>query len=210
MLRRSVVNGYDAVALHELSQLPGPSSYVPWSQSFAMRPAAVALLLREVALNRRRVIVELGSGVSTVFLARLLRNEGGHLYTVEDDEAWAAHVARWLEQEGTTDRVTLIRAPVEDGWYARKPLDAIPDGIDMLIVDGPKAGTDDIQLARYPALPYFSRKLTSDATVIADDIDRPGEQEVVARWEREYGRRFERRFLQDALAVSRPADAFQT
>src|SRR5829696_2386183 len=65
-------------------------------------------------LNRRRVIVELGSGVSTVFLARLLRNEGGHLYTVEDDEAWAAHVARWLEQEGTTDRVTLIRAPVED------------------------------------------------------------------------------------------------
>jgi hypothetical protein len=56
--------------------------------------------------ERRRVIVELGPRISTVYLARLLSNEGGHIYAVEDDERWATLVDEWLDREGTADRVS--------------------------------------------------------------------------------------------------------
>jgi hypothetical protein len=104
----------------------------------------------------------------------------------------------------------LIRAPLENGWYAPAHLEAIPDGIDLLVVGGPKASAPGLQLARYPALPHFAPKLTPDATVILDDVHRPGEQEIVERWEREHGRRFERRIGYDNLAASRAPNAFYT
>ena len=82
----------DTAAWHALAALGGP--YLPWSPG-AMRPAGLVTVLNEVWLRSPALIVELGSGVSTVVLARLLAELGsGHLLAVEHDEAWASRVQR--------------------------------------------------------------------------------------------------------------------
>jgi predicted O-methyltransferase YrrM len=196
-------SGQDAVALQALSALPG--GYLPWTGA-AMHPAAVATVVNSVVLNDHRVIVECGSGVSTVVLARVVRQEGGHIYTIEEDAEWGAHVSAWLDRDGTADAVTIIHAPFEgkpgDGWYRRAALVDIPAEIDLLVVDGPAALAPGRALVRYPALPYFHEKLAPGATVVLDDISRPGEQQILARWRSEFGREFEVRPLSD-IAISR-------
>ena len=101
----------DLAALQALSALPG--GYLPWT-IFAMRPAALAAVLDEVALARPRCILELGSGLSTVFLARLLRQQrrsDAVVISVDDAPPWVEQVRDHLERERLTDLVELVSAP---------------------------------------------------------------------------------------------------
>ncbi|MCW3064342.1 MAG: Methyltransferase domain, partial [Solirubrobacterales bacterium] len=63
--------------------------------------------------------------------------------------------------------------------------------IDLLLVDGPPAFEPEIALSRYPALPVLAERLAPDATVVLDDIDRPGELAILETWERDCDFRFE-------------------
>ena len=70
-------------------------------------------------------------------------------------------------------------------------------------MDGPPADTADKVLARYPALPALRARLAPGATVVLDDVERPGEQEVLTRWEREHDVVFERRGATAGVALGR-------
>ena len=95
----------------------------------------------------------------------------------------------------------IVLAPLEphalgrDGlrWYAQHALRALPERIDVLLVDGPPAFEPGAGLARYPALPALAERLTADAVVVLDDIDRPGEREVLHAWEHDTDFRFDLR-----------------
>ena len=88
-------------------------------------------------------------------------------------------------------------------WYAAGTLAPLRDEpIDALIVDGPPGGPDR-PLSRYPALPFFMDALGPNALVVLDDVARPGEREILDRWESEFEPAFERRpDLRIAMAVS--------
>lgn len=60
----------DAAAWHALTPLLRP--YLPWSAG-SMRPAGLVLVLNDVWFRMPELIVELGSGMSTLVVARLLR-----------------------------------------------------------------------------------------------------------------------------------------
>src|SRR6478672_9655608 len=155
---RALAFSRDAEALTVLRSLPGP--FVPWT-GMAMRPAAVQRIINEVSVNERQRIVELGAGISTIYLARFLASRGsGSLATVEEDPAWAEIVRRRLKDEGNEDLVTIVHAGLrrEGGhgsgdadWYDPDALGALGDEIDLLVVDGPTAW--DHPERRYPALP---------------------------------------------------------
>jgi predicted O-methyltransferase YrrM len=196
----------DAAAMQALVPLASP--YLPWTY-FAMRPGAVVAILNDIAVNRRTHIVECGGGISTLYIGRLLRERDGHLYTVEESADWADTLSHQIEKEKLTDWVSVIHAPISDvrlpdgnhPWYSHdvvKPLTGRRE-IDLLIVDGPLA--EHLPQIRYPALPYFYDSLQARATVVVDDIDRPGEQQIVKRWEDELGLSFARRFL-NGIAVA--------
>ncbi len=93
----------------------------------------------------------------------------------------------------------MVRA---EGLAAALDAVAAPDGSasDLLIVDGPPADGPGQGAARAPALPALQDKLAPGATVVLDDAVRPGESEVLERWERGTDWRFERRAVQ-AIAV---------
>ena len=109
------------------------------------RPAALVVVCNEIVLADRREIVELGSGVSTVVLARLMRERDGRLTALEHDPDWARVVRSQLKREALTHVARLVDAPLEahplglEGahWYAEQAVAVLPDREIDLLVDGP-------------------------------------------------------------------------
>lgn len=184
----AVDHAADAVALLTLAALPGP--FLPWT-AFSMRPAAIAAVLTEIVLGDREVIVELGSGNSTIYMARLIRQRasGAHILSVDHDAEWAARTRASLEREGLSHVATVVNAPLRNGWYDPACLPAM-ESVDLLVVDGPPAYEPGTGRSREPALDHFAAALTADATIILDDARRPGEQAVIAAWEARHNRAF--------------------
>ena len=217
----------EAAAAAALVALTGSGPYLPWGAG-TMRVAGLVAVLNDVVLSGRCCVVELGSGTSTVLLARLLRSthpHGGYVHVaVEHDGPWADWVAAQLAREGLATCSTVVRAPLvehphgQDGtlWYddavLRAGLDAALAGrpVDLLVVDGPPADTADKVLARYPALPVLADRLAPGATVVLDDVERPGEQEVLRRWEDRFGLRFEQRAAVAGLALGRTPESVRS
>lgn len=187
-----MTRGWDASdleALAVLRPLLDAGGYLPWQEG-ALRPAALAAVCDEIVLADRRQVVELGAGVSTIVLARLMRERGGHVTSVEHEPGWAAFVRRQLEREELTEVATPLAAPLEphplalDGapWYARTAVAELPRAIDLLLVDGPPGYGEGMERSRYPALPVLEDRLSRNAMVILDDATRPGEQDILERW----------------------------
>jgi Methyltransferase domain len=186
-------DGKDSLAM--LALAPLSQTYLPWS-GYAMRPSGVVKILNEMVIHQRSTIVECGAGLTTVYIASLLRQRGvGHLYTIEHDAEWIAVVRGLLAQGGLEAYVTLIHAPLVgcelslDGadWYDRGVIGAAMGDrrIDLLVVDGPPAYDEPRQFARYPAAVYFQPRFAGDFAIVLDDIDRAGEQRILAEWERQ-------------------------
>jgi predicted O-methyltransferase YrrM len=175
----------DLHAWHILRPLLDAGGYLPWGTG-AMRPAGLVLVCNEIMYANREQIVECGSGVSTVILARLLRARGrGSLIALEHDADWATRVTELLRGEGLEHVAQVVHAPLNGAprWYDRAALDALPDAVDLLIVDGPPAHAPGDELRRAPALELLDPRLATGATVVLDDLDRQGERDVLAGWE---------------------------
>jgi predicted O-methyltransferase YrrM len=170
---------------HEL-QLDQP---LPPLRGWAASPDVLLLMVRHVKRTAPAVILECGSGASTVVLAQAARLNGrGHVYSVDHDGAYVEESRALLARYGLSDWATITHAPLRevaiDGarweWYDPDRLPQTPP-VDLLFVDGPPADTPK-PLARYPAGPMLFPLLSSHGVVFADDTGRPGEIEVLRRW----------------------------
>jgi hypothetical protein len=190
---RCAVNAFTDDPRHEedlhawqiLRPLLDDGGYLPWTTG-SMRPAGLVAICNEIVHGRRTGIVECGSGVSTVVLARLLRQRaGGHIVALEHDAGWAQFVTEQLAQEQLGAFASVIHAPLggEPIWYSLEALTDLPAAIDVLIVDGPPADLPGNGLRRAPALAALGPRLTGTAAVFLDDINRPGELAVLAAWQ---------------------------
>jgi predicted O-methyltransferase YrrM len=195
-----------------LRPLLDAGAFLPWSEG-AMSPAGLAKVATEISFAERTQIVELGSGVSTVVLARLEREFGGRVFAVEHSPGWAGWVRRVLARDGLEDAATVIEAPLSPNplslegapWYDEDALAPLPqEGIDLLLVDGPPGYGEGMSRSRYPALPALAHRLGPGALIVLDDADREGEGEILDAWERDSEWRFDRRPA-ERIAVGRRA-----
>lgn len=155
-----------------------------------------ACLLAEIVDDARPArVLELGSGSSTVLLARLLAPSGATLTSLEQDAAHADLTRKMIAATPAAGgaRTHVAHAPVapwkdaregDAPWYSEAALAALPPGHegpwDLVVVDGPSTqGRAD---ARFPALPRLLARLSPRAIVVLDDAARPGERAVVAAW----------------------------
>ena len=204
----------DILAIQYLAPLT--RGYLPWSVS-SMRPSSIVVILNEILLNQRVSILECGCGVSTVYIAALLSSVGGHLYTIENNAAWAKKISELLARQDLAEPVTMIHAPLTKTslswagslWYdeavVREQLGNVL--IDLLVVDGPPADEEKDKHARYPAVPFVRDHLAEDYTIMLHDIIRPGEEEILKRWEKELGINFERRYRDGFIGVGKSSQA---
>jgi predicted O-methyltransferase YrrM len=159
-------------------------------QGFEITGEEAAFLFQLIRRHRPKIIMELGSGSSTVLFAAALRASGsGRLISVEHDETHAAHTARLLHQAGLSGWVEPVLAPLTKRslgehtfeWYGLDPLlRTLSDKIDLLFVDGPPGKMQT--LSRYPALPVLAPHLSPRAMVFVDDGGRDDEMQMVELW----------------------------
>ena len=167
---------------------------LPFGGGWALAGDSAALLAREVILRQPKLVVELGSGVSTLVIGQILaRHAGSRLISFDHDAHWAAETRRYVEYLGLGSVVTVVDAPLSPilvggrqlEWYAIDPdlLSSI-NPIDLLVVDGPPARNSEGGMARFPAFPVFRERLSAQAIVFVDDSRRKGESEMIREWER--------------------------
>jgi len=174
-------------ALVQLFQGFTPRAPMPSSGGFALNPTDLLDLLHLVRTRKPRLVLELGSGTSTVWIAYALQEIGGRLVSLDHDPEYAAKTRAALTAHGLTDVAEVREAPLQpvvlDGrsfpWY---DMTALADlrGVDLLLIDGPpeKTGPD----ARYPAMRVLEDRLADAATVVFDDAHRHDEQAALRKW----------------------------
>jgi hypothetical protein len=191
LLGNGIAETQGLVQLSDLNQ-PYP---MPFGGSWALTPDAAAILAREIVIRRPNTIVELGSGVSTLMVGRLLQRMGtGRLISLDHDPSWAQETRRHISANGLQDYVEVLDAPLTrqqfDGkdfdWYQMPEQLRHIEQIDMLTVDGPPQTIDSTVLARYPALPAFAAQLSKHAIIFIDDVKRATEQAMVKEWLQQY------------------------
>jgi predicted O-methyltransferase YrrM len=137
-----------------------------------------------IRTHEPEVVVECGSGASTVLLAKLQsRRYRGGMFSLEHDDAFADRTRGMLAANGLHDVVTVCPLGQNGGWQWYTLLPDI-DRVDMLVVDGPPART--ARLARYPALPLLRKQLGDHGIVVLDDVHRHDERMILRRWLTEY------------------------
>ncbi|MFC3713275.1 class I SAM-dependent methyltransferase [Sphingoaurantiacus capsulatus] len=147
------------------------------------------LLARQVLAQKPGLVVEFGSGVSSVVIGRCLQLNGhGRLVSFDHDAGFAELTRRRLARAGVPGEVHA--APLKPGvdgyggsWYGHGEL---PDGIDLLVIDGPPAWREEQAESRGSAAPAAFGKLAPGGIVLLDDAARPGEQRVAQRWRAEH------------------------
>jgi hypothetical protein len=191
LLGNGIAETQGLVQLSDLNQ-PYP---MPFGGNWALTPDAASILAREIAIRRPHIIVELGSGVSTLMVGRLLQQMGcGHLLSLDHDPDWANETRRHISANGLQNHVEVLDAPLArqkfDGkdfdWYQMPEQLRHIEQIDMLTVDGPPQTIDSTALARYPALPAFAAQLSKHAVIFIDDAKRVTEQDMVKIWLQQY------------------------
>jgi predicted O-methyltransferase YrrM len=163
------------------------AAMTPLNPGWQLSSQAMHEVVRHVLLDQPKVIVECGSGASTVWIGRALRRlGGGRLISLENSAHGVAIVNGLLEYEGLSG-VEVRHAPLEpiqvaeheQPWYSASAYADVEE-IDFLLVDGPPGRTN--KLARYPAVPALREKLRPGATVMLDDCHRRDEREALRRW----------------------------
>jgi predicted O-methyltransferase YrrM len=145
----------------------------------------IVMLVRKY---RPKLVVEIGSGVSTIITSYCLQERGvGRVISFEHEADFAAVSAAGVADHGLSEWAEVRHAPLkrvmvrgqEFAWYDTVAFDEL-DGIDLLTVDGPPEGTG--AMARYPALPLLYDKLNPGALILVDDFMREAEYAMVTRW----------------------------
>ena len=174
--KNSMIAYRQTEAFTQLTNLLDFKAAIPATRSWAASPDLLLTISEIVKKNRPGLVVELGSGISTLVAAK---SGARKIISIDNSDAWGAKTVALLKEHkvrGVDVRIAPLR-PYANGseWY---DLDAIKDlkKIDLLIVDGPPGSKNPE--ARYPALQQFKDKLSPAAIVVIDDVNREGERKL--------------------------------
>ena len=192
--RRSFV-AQETYAYGLLAHLFPEDQYLPVSSS-SIPLSTLATICNDVVINRRRTVVEFGSGISTIILASLFQKNKmeGKIISIDHDAGWLGILKDLADAMGTGEFIRFRHAPLAPSglapggldWYDIQPktIETLLDGqpVDTLLVDGPYAYKKALRLARYPALPFIEPYLAENCSIFLDDTNRRGEKQILKRW----------------------------
>ncbi len=137
------------------------------------------------ASHIRGPILECGSGLTTLLLGIIAP---GRVTSLEHIPDWSDRVERVAGENGIA--VNILRAPLVNyeafHWYSLP--ESLVGRFELVICDGPPGDTVG---GRYGLLPLANHLLARRALILMDDAERPGEQAVIERWQKEFDVRSE-------------------
>lgn len=159
----------------QLINLLNLSAPIPPTRGWAASPDLLLTLHGVAKSNGPKTIVDLGSGMSTLILAKSAPQ--ATIYSFDHSPEYAEKTIKVLQEHLVTNvqvRVAPL-TPHSDGvdWYA---LDLFRDieSINLLFIDGPPGSRNP--KARHPAIQELFQKLSPLAIVVIDDVSREGER----------------------------------
>lgn len=165
-----------------------PSVPLGSMRGWAISPDLASFLLTTTYRTQPKLIVETGSGISTVLFAMALARQGnGQVIALEHEPTYLRTTEEMLHDQGVSDFARVVHAPLIDyeindhrySWYNLTDVD-IGDSIDLLFIDGPPGRTG--QNARFPALPLLKSRISDSTLIILDDAGRPDEAATINSW----------------------------
>ena len=160
---------------------------LPYTPNWSAAPDFLELIVDHVLTAKPSTIVECGSGMTTLMLARCCALNGhGHLYSLENGADYATNTRAAIADHRLQEYSTVIHAPlihysVNNSDYQWYDLSGLPvTNIDMLVIDGPPGFLQ--RHSRYPALPLLANRFSDRCSVYLDDAARDDEQALVRMW----------------------------
>ncbi|MBA6152692.1 class I SAM-dependent methyltransferase [Gelidibacter maritimus] len=179
----------------QISRLFPEPDFIPYTD-WSISPSVILHILNDIVINKRQNIIEFGSGVSTLYIAQLIKTLKlpTRLYSVESNEEWLSNMHKEISRYGLNDIVTFVHAtmvavPKELGlheqelWYDSEKLTSALQNVkkfDLVIVDGPFGSSTPY--ARYTAIPFLQNRLVKDYAVFLDDGHREEERKISENW----------------------------
>lgn len=182
----------------------------PERNTWPVSPDFAVYLVQLLELKHYDVVIEFGSGLSTVVIAKALARQSAPRRTkaavktkfvsFEHQDIYHAQTLAQLQAAGVAGMVDLLLAPLSPWANAKKETypyydyGAVLKGLAasmrgrslsiLVVVDGPPASIG--KAARYPAGPII-RQLFPRAAIdfVLDDYIRDDEQEIATRWQTE-------------------------
>lgn len=170
---------------------------------YSMSTYGLFFLGNDILLNNKKNILEFGSGISTIYMARLIEkyNLDTRITTVEHNFGYLSNLKEVISQSNLDHFVSFIHAPLctdvrmgdDNKWYDETILNECLNKskkYDMIVIDGPPAYSKNIELSRYGAIPFAIDITSNDCSIFLHDAQRQGEQKIMAIWDREFKLKF--------------------
>jgi predicted O-methyltransferase YrrM len=179
-------------SLFSIYAVAKPSAPVPPMRSWAASPDLLRKITEIIFETKPNVVLEAGSGVSTIVSAYCLQRLGsGTLASLEHDPKFADSSRSNLAYHGLDKVAQVIDAPLKQTqvgdmdlfWYSLDNLH-LDHPVDLLVVDGPPGFLGN--QVRYPTLPILFRFLSPRAIIVLDDGGRADEKAIAERWQKEF------------------------
>lgn len=187
----------ECFALEQINQLFNNTEFYINHNHFSFSPSGIAHVLNEIFMRQRRSIIEFGSGMSTIYIAKALEVHKikTSFISVDADRDWILVLQNMLNNLGIDQHVDFLHAPTnklepnhsfpgQDIWYDTASILSKIEGkaFDLVIADGPCGKT--CPYARNHAIPFLLQNLSADYAVFLDDVHRSDEKAIVKHWKK--------------------------
>ena len=192
IFRLNELNNIQMEAMQSIYSIFQFKTPLPTTRKMAASPDFLKLLVDTILSEKPKLIVELGSGISTILAGKALEKNGaGKLISIDNEEKYAELTRKRVSLENLGDIGRVITTdltihPINGQnymWYEISFLKEIKQGIDLLIVDGPPKIIN--KNARYPAIPLLKQYFKENTVILLDDGRRKDEQNTVELWLKE-------------------------
>jgi predicted O-methyltransferase YrrM len=181
-LLRSLDWGTRGAKRRLLERLDLPYDALPNLGSWKADTGMLTLVADHIFEHRPKLVVEFGTGASTLVIARALKKAGGGaLISFEQHIDFVDATRTWLADYGLEADLRAVPLRSSSGgwpglWYDHGRL---PQAIDLMLIDGPPWTVHP--LTRGAAATLFGH-VAPGGTILLDDAARPGERAVARRW----------------------------
>lgn len=185
-LARSLRGGSKKAKRALLDRLDLPHDALPNLGSWKADTGLLTLVVDHILAAKPKLVVEFGTGVSTLIIARALQKAGGgNFISFEQHPEFVEATRSWLADHGLAADLRAVPLRPSPGgwpglWYDHG---IIPGAIDLMLIDGPPWTIHPF--TRGAASSLFGQ-IAPGGTIMLDDAARPGERIVARRWRREW------------------------
>jgi len=191
ILRKFFLHKNEELPAFLIQKLYHQGSYLPYTTS-SLKFRFLACLVNDIVVNGRTSVLEFGSGISTIIVARLIKmnNLNCTITTVDESPEWQEIIKKILKEENLSDYVNFVCAPtvkstdLELSFEYNGEIVFAANGdkkFDLVLVDGPSAWQKTNIMSRASNLKFMKNNMADNYTIFVDNSDRPGETELAKR-----------------------------